>query len=42
MQIEVQIRSIIEVHTKLLEIGNEGMKAVDEEDAKLKLLKQST
>ena len=42
MQIEVQIRSIIEVHTKLLEIGNEGMKAMDEEDAKLKLLKQST
>ena len=42
MQIEVQIRSIIEAHTKLLEIGNEGMKAMDEEDAKLKLLKQST
>ncbi|MBC8199233.1 MAG: DivIVA domain-containing protein [Desulfobacterales bacterium] len=42
MQIEVQIRSIIEVHSKLLEIGNEGMKAMDEEDAKLKLLKQST
>ena len=42
IQIEVQIRSIIEAHTKLLEIGNEGMKVVDEEDAKLKLLKQST
>lgn len=42
MQIEVQIRSIIETHTKLLEIGNEGMKDMDEEDAKLKLLKQST
>ena len=42
IQIEVQIRSIIEAHTKLLEIGNEGMKAMDEEDAKLKLLKQST
>ena len=39
MQIEVQIRSIIETHTKLLEIGNEGMKTMDEEDAKLKLLK---
>ena len=39
MQIEVQIRSIVESHTKLLEIGNEGMKAMDEEDAKLKLLK---
>jgi len=42
IQIEVQIRSIIEAHTKLLEIGNEGLKAMDEEDAKLKLLKQST
>ncbi len=39
IQIEVQIHSIIEAHTKLLEIGNEGMKAMDEEDAKLKLLK---
>ncbi len=39
MQIEVQIRSIIETHTKLLEIGNEGMKTMDEEDAKLKLLR---
>ncbi|MEA3416096.1 MAG: DivIVA domain-containing protein [Thermodesulfobacteriota bacterium] len=42
IQIEVQIHSIIEAHTKLLEIGNEGMKDMDEEDAKLKLLKQST
>jgi len=41
IQIEVQIRSTIESHTKLLEIGNEGMKAMDEEDAKLKLLKHS-
>jgi cell division initiation protein len=39
IQIEVQIRSTIEAHTKLLEIGNEGMKAMDEEDAKLTLLK---
>jgi cell division initiation protein len=39
IQIEVQIHSIIEAHTKLLEIGNEGLKAMDEEDAKLKLLK---
>jgi cell division initiation protein len=39
MQIEVQIGSIIEAHSKLLEIGKEGMKAMDEEDAKLKLLK---
>ena len=41
MQIEVQIRSIIETHTKLLEMGNEDMKAMDEEDSKLKLLKKS-
>lgn len=41
MQIEVQIRSIIETHTKLLEMGKEDMKAMDEEDSKLKLLKKS-
>lgn len=41
MQIELQIRSIIEAHAKLLEIGKEGSEAMDEEDAKLKLLKQS-
>ena len=41
MQIEVQIGSIIEAHTKLLEMGKEGMRAMDEEDAKLKLLQQS-
>jgi len=41
MQIEVQIGSIIEAHTKLLKIGKEAMKAMDEEDSKLKLLQQS-
>jgi len=41
MQIEVQIRSIIESHSKLLEIGKQEAKTLDEEDAKLKLLKQS-
>ena len=41
MQIEVQIGSVIEAHAKLLEIGKESMKAMDDEDAKLKLLKQS-
>jgi len=40
MQIEVQIGAIIEAHTKLLEMGKEGMRAVDEEEAKLKLLQQ--
>lgn len=41
MQIEVQIGSIIEAHTKLLEIGKEGMRAMDEEDSKIKILNQS-
>jgi cell division initiation protein len=41
MQIEVQIGAIIEAHTKLLEMGKEGMRAMDEEDSKLKLLQKS-
>ena len=41
MQIEVQISSIIESHRKLLEISKEGLKEMDEEDAKLKILKQA-
>ena len=40
-QIEVQISSIIEAHSRMLEIGKEGMKESDEEDAKVKLLKKS-
>ena len=40
-QIEVQISSIIEAHSRLLEIGKEGMKESDEEDAKVKFLKKS-
>ncbi len=41
MQIEVQIGSIIEAHTKLLKIGKEAMKTTDEEDSKIKLLQKS-
>jgi len=41
MQIEVQIRSIIEAHTKLLDIGKEEIKAMDEEDSKLRVFRQS-
>jgi len=41
MQIEVQIRSIIESHSKLLEIGKEEAGIREEEDTKLKLFKQS-
>ncbi len=40
MQIEVQIRSVIETHSKLLEIGKESMETSDEEDSKLKLLRK--
>jgi len=41
MQIEVQIGSVIEAHGKLLEISKEGMKAMDDEDSKIKLLQQN-
>ena len=40
-QIEVQIRSVIEGHSKLLEIGKEEARIREEEDSKLKLFKQS-
>lgn len=40
MQIEVQIRSVIESHSKLLEIGKESMEALDEADDKVAVLKQ--
>jgi cell division initiation protein len=40
-QIEVQIRSVIEGHSKLLEIGKEESRIREEEDGKLKLFKQS-
>jgi cell division initiation protein len=36
-QIEVQIGSIVEAHSKLLELSKEGAKTMDEEDAKLKV-----
>ena len=38
IQIEVQIRAIIDAHTKLLDIGNEGVDVLDAEDAKIKVL----
>ena len=40
-QIEVQIGSIVEAHSKLLELSKDGAKTMDEEDAKLKLFKQA-
>ena len=39
IQIEAQIRAIVETHVRLLEMGKEEMRAMDEEDSKLKLLK---
>ena len=38
IQIEVQIRSVIEAHTKLLEVGKEGMDELDEQESKIKFL----
>lgn len=40
MQIEMQIRSVIDAHSKLLEIGKESMDALDEADNKVAVLKQ--
>jgi cell division initiation protein len=40
MQIEIQIRSVIDSHSKLLEIGKESMEAMDEADDKVTVLKQ--
>ena len=40
MQIEVQIRSVIESHSKLLEIGKESMEAMDAAEDKVAVLKQ--
>jgi len=41
VQIEMQIRSILESHTKLLDIGAEEATTMDEADDKVKVLKQS-
>jgi cell division initiation protein len=38
IQIEVQIESVLEAHSKLLEIGKEGRSEVDQEEAKIMLL----
>ena len=39
MQIEVQIRAIIETHTKLMDMGQEEMRKMDEDDSKLKVFR---
>ena len=40
LQIEVQIRSVIEAHTKLLELSKESMDSLDVADDKVAVLKQ--
>ena len=40
MQIEAQIRSVIETHTKLLDMGKEEAKALDDVDSKVKFFKK--
>jgi cell division initiation protein len=41
VQLEVQISSVIEAHSKLLDISRESTRATDVEDAKIKLLQQA-
>ena len=41
MQLEVQLRTIIEAHAKLLETGAEEARKLDQADAKVQVLKQS-
>jgi len=41
MQIEVQIGAVLDAHTKLLEIGKEGIAALDEDESKLKFIQAS-
>lgn len=41
MQIELQIRHIIENHTRVLDLKRENMKVADEEYAKIRLLRHS-
>jgi len=41
MQIEVQIRSIIETHTKLLDMGLEETKRLDDADSRVHLLQHA-
>ena len=42
IQLETQIRSILETHTKLLEVEKQEMEINDEEESKLTFLQQST
>lgn len=42
LQIEVQIHSVLDAHTKLLELSKETMKAADDEESKIMFLKKPT
>ena len=42
VQIQMQIRSILDTHTKLLDMGEEEMQAMDEKFSKVKVLKKAT
>ena len=39
-QIEIQIRSVLEAHGRLLDMGKEEEKSIEEEDAKLRIFKK--
>ncbi|MDJ0830477.1 MAG: DivIVA domain-containing protein [Desulfobacterales bacterium] len=41
IQLETQIRAVLESHSKLLDAGQMDMRASDEEDSKMQLLKKS-
>lgn len=41
MQLELQLSSVIESYSRLLEMSREEQKAVDDDDSKIKLMKQS-
>ena len=41
VQIEAQIRSILDAHSRLLEIGMEASKVRDQEDTKVQVLKKT-
>jgi cell division initiation protein len=42
VQIQMQIRSTLDTHTKLLDMGEEEMQAMDEKFSKVKILKKAT
>jgi cell division initiation protein len=39
-QIEIQIRSVLEAHSRLLDMSNEEKQAIEEEESKLRFLQK--